>query len=546
MKKIYTLISMLILALAASPLSAQNLVQNPGMETWTSDTKPANWNIAESITKESGIKHGGSFSAKHTSASSTKKIQQVIEGVVPGKTYTVSFWYFDNDNTAKTRIWSYWLNGTATLADHEAELRPTTYSENNSQWQQYEKELVAPAGATGFRFEVRVYNQDGNNGGAVYYDDFVFSSETQIKPEPTNYPTAFAGNPAGTGISLSWVDATGSQLPDGYLIYAIIGVPKNTNDLPVDGIPVENNLDVTEGYIAWNVNYGKQAHLFPVLPGGLIYFFNIYPYTNSGSNINYKTDGTAPSAMVHLNEYQVLLHETFDTDLGVMDTYDVAGAQEWTYYHLNNEDYARISGYSGAPVANEDWLISPAINTTAAMSNISLNFRSARNYEGNALQLMKSTNYSGTGNPNNASWQDITDLADWSSGTWTWVNSGNVLLAATGGSNYYFAFKYTSTTTAAATWQVDDLLVFANVTVGQAENQRSEAQVYPNPTTEKVFVETVNSSVMSLFDLTGRAVMSEQLPAGKHEVEFGSLKRGIYFIHIQQQGHTQTIKLVVK
>ena len=78
MKKIYTLISMLILALAASPLSAQNLVQNPGMETWTSDTQPESWNIAENITKDAAIKHSGSFSANHTSASSTKKMQQVI------------------------------------------------------------------------------------------------------------------------------------------------------------------------------------------------------------------------------------------------------------------------------------------------------------------------------------------------------------------------------------------------------------------------------------------------------------------------------------
>ncbi len=545
MKKIYTLIFILAAIVAGLPVFAQNLAQNPGFETWTSDTKPANWNTAENITKESGIKHGGSFSAKHTSASATKKLQQVIDGVVPGKTYTLSYWYFDNDNAAKTRIWSYWLNGTATLPDHEAELRPGTYSTNNSGWQQYYQELVAPAEATGFRFEVRVYNQDGTNGGAVYYDDFVFSSDVELKPEPSNYPTDFEGSVNGTVISLSWNDATGQQLPDAYLIYGQLGITKNITQLPVDGTPIENNLDISQGYVAWNVSYGVEGHVFDFLPGANLFFFQIFPYTNSGSNIDYKTDGTVPGVTIELGSYSVLLHETFDADLGVMNTYNVAGAQEWTYYHLNGEDYARISGYSSGAVANEDWLISPAINTSTHDYDIKLRFRSARNYEGDALKLMKSTNYTGSGNPNNASWQDITDLADWSAGNWAWVNSGDVLLAEDGGTPQYFAFKYTSTTTDAATWQVDDLIVYCANTVGQAEYQDNTAIVYPNPANSKFIVETNSNAILTLSDLSGRIVMNQQLTRGKHEINVDPLKKGIYLVHIRQQGQTQTTKLVV-
>ncbi|HQQ13125.1 MAG TPA: hypothetical protein PK855_08175, partial [Bacteroidales bacterium] len=199
MKKIYLTLFILALISFSQTIKAQNFVQNPGMEVWTSDTQPESWTIAENTSKEATIKHSGSFSAKHTSASATKKIQQVISGITGGQTYTIQYWFLDNDNAAKTRIWSYWLNGTTTIAADEATLRPATYSENSDQWQQFNAVLTAPADANGFRFEVRVYNQDGNNGGAVYYDDFTFSGDIVIKPEPSNYPTAFVATATGTG-----------------------------------------------------------------------------------------------------------------------------------------------------------------------------------------------------------------------------------------------------------------------------------------------------------------------------------------------------------
>ena len=546
MKKIYLFSILMLIFAGMQTIQAQNFVLNPGMETWTSDTQPESWNIAENITKDAAIKHSGSFSAKHTSASSTKKMQQVIEGITAGETYTIEYWFFDNDNAAKSRIWSYWLNGTTTIAADEAVLRPSTYSENSDQWQQFSAVLVAPADATGFRFEVRVYNQDGNNGGAVYYDDFTFSGDVVIKPEPSAYHTAFAATATGTGAILSWNDATGTQLPDAYLIYAEIGIPKNTNELPVDGVPVANNLDISEGYIAWNVAYGEEAHVFETLESGVICFFQIFPYTNTGENIDYKTDGSVPSATIVVNNYQLLLHETFDADLGVMNAFSVSGEQEWTYYNFNNEDYARISGYSGGAVANEDWLISPAIVTPADYFDITLKFRSARNYDGNALQLMLSTNYSGTGNPNSASWTDITDMADWSAGTWTWIQSGDVLIAETGGTTYYIAFKYTSTTEAAATWQVDDVMVYGISSVGSPENNEEKISVYPNPASRFVNFTTSRQARVSITDLSGRIVFSETLQAGQHRLPVDQLNQGLYLLSIRQQNQTQLTKLVVE
>ncbi|KAF0131322.1 MAG: hypothetical protein FD155_986 [Bacteroidetes bacterium] len=547
MKKIYISLLLLFLIVASHSSKAQNFVINPGMETWTSDTQPEGYTIAENITKDASVVHGGSFSAKHTSASSTKKIQQVIEGITAGETYTIEYWFFDNDNAAKSRIWSYWLNGTTTIAADEAILRPATYSENSAQWQLFSAVLTAPAEATAFRFEVRAYNQDGNNGGAVYYDDFTFSGDIVIKPEPTNYPTAFEATVSGLGVNLSWIDATGEQLPDAYLIYGTKLITKEIAELPVDGIPIANNLDIGEGYIAWNVSYGEEAFNFNVLESGATYLFQIFPYTNTGENINYKTGGTVPEATFQTNNYQILLHETFDADLGVMDAYSVTGEQEWTYYNFNNEDYARISGYSGGAVANEDWLISPALVIPVTLTDITLSFRSARNYDGNTLQLYKSTDYNGTGNPNNFSWTEITDQADWSVGTWTWVQSGDVLIAEAGGSTYYIAIKYTSTTEAAATWQIDDILVYGSSSVGLNEKDDASIVLFPNPASDYVRFTTTDQAVIIITDITGRIVLKEQVAGGQNQISVNHLQKGLYLVQIEQNDKTQHLnKLVIK
>ncbi len=111
-----------------------------------------------------------------------------------------------------------------------------------------------------------------------------------FKPEPTNHVTGFSGvlgSPSYARINLIWNDATGGTIPDGYLIkgstYAFDSIT-----VPIDGIPVANS------FLVQNVAAGVQANLFSALNGGRTYYFKIFPYTNSGATINYKTDGTIP------------------------------------------------------------------------------------------------------------------------------------------------------------------------------------------------------------------------------------------------------------
>jgi hypothetical protein len=105
-----------------------------------------------------------------------------------------------------------------------------------------------------------------------------------VTPEPSNHPTDFTCLTTSTSeINLSWSDAIGAQLPDGYLIkwsdvsYAAISDP-------TDGSTANGANSVT-------VNYGVESVTIPGLTPTTQYFFKIFPYTNSGASIDYKIDG---------------------------------------------------------------------------------------------------------------------------------------------------------------------------------------------------------------------------------------------------------------
>ena len=113
-----------------------------------------------------------------------------------------------------------------------------------------------------------------------------------INPEPSNHVTDFTattGDPTYSVINVAWGDATGTQLPSGYLIKGS-SVGYDNIVAPVDGTP-EANAPLVK-----NISYGVQVASFTGLNENTTYYFKIYPYTNSGDDIDYKTDGVVPQA----------------------------------------------------------------------------------------------------------------------------------------------------------------------------------------------------------------------------------------------------------
>jgi hypothetical protein len=137
-------------------------------------------------------------------------------------------------------------------------------------------------------------------------------------------------------------------------------------------------------------------------------------------------------------------------------------AVAWTASSFGTAKFAKISGYIGGNQNSESWMISPALDLSAA-SNPILTFVTAAKFAGNPLEVWVSTNYS-SGLPSTASWTQVTGfaLSPNNPGNYTWTNSGIVSLNNFKTSNTRIAFKYLSTTAGATTYEVDDITIREN------------------------------------------------------------------------------------
>lgn len=132
------------------------------------------------------------------------------------------------------------------------------------------------------------------------------ASFTTLKAEPSNHATGFSASivtPTYSAIDVVWTDATGGTLPDGYVVKA--------STVDYTSIVVADAVTETPGTLVKIVAPGTEIAHFTGLTGSTPYFFKIFPYTNSGTNIDYKTDSppqatattdAAPSVNILINE----------------------------------------------------------------------------------------------------------------------------------------------------------------------------------------------------------------------------------------------------
>lgn len=160
------------------------------------------------------------------------------------------------------------------------------------------------------------------------------------------------------------------------------------------------------------------------------------------------------------NRCDPIFQDGFNNGFDKWYTVSVEGGQTWdidTQYG-NPGNCARMSGYDGGAQTNEDWLISKAIDLSG-LDNASLNFQTARNYSGPVMEVFLSSDYDHDTDedPYSATWTPVT--ATLSEGSWDWTGSGEIDLTDYVGGNVFVAFKYVSTSSQAATYEVDNVVV---------------------------------------------------------------------------------------
>lgn len=154
-------------------------------------------------------------------------------------------------------------------------------------------------------------------------------------------------------------------------------------------------------------------------------------------------------------------HQPFDNASGFAEfsvvSVDADAASSWYY----GNGVAEVNGYGDAAAAN-DWLISKAFN----LDDTSVEYLSFKTWtrfadngvDGPAVKLLYSSDYSGSGSPDTATWTEL-DYTSSPADSQQWTDSGAINLSGLGGSNVYFAFQYQSSGTggnSSSQWRIDD------------------------------------------------------------------------------------------
>ena len=140
----------------------------------------------------------------------------------------------------------------------------------------------------------------------------------------------------------------------------------------------------------------------------------------------------------------------------------VTGSTNWVIGSFGGDSYIKASNFAGGSnSAAEVWYISPAIDLSGATAP-ALAFKNKSKFNGDQLQIMVSTDYTGSGSPTSATWTDLTseatwdtDLADWGS----FICTGNIDLTTYKSATTYVALKYTGSSSDGTTWQIDNIQV---------------------------------------------------------------------------------------
>jgi hypothetical protein len=141
----------------------------------------------------------------------------------------------------------------------------------------------------GTTYNYRAYATN-SNGVTSYGTNLTF---TTLKLEPSNFPTAFTcGTTTTSNIPLTWTAATGAVIPDGYL------VKWSATSFAAITDPVDNTF---ESNGATTQNVVGTSYTVTGLIQGTTYYFKIWSYTNSGSDINYKLTGEPQTSCATLS-----------------------------------------------------------------------------------------------------------------------------------------------------------------------------------------------------------------------------------------------------
>ena len=211
----------------ALAVSAQNLIQNPGFETWSGGL-PDNWEKDDSIFvyQEDVVVHSGNFSVRDSLITQTQATADLFQGrfaVSENTQYVFSFWIYDNDQAGRVRHGVYWYpSGSEWCPD---------YSVDQTSWQQLSFTTTSPSGTDSALILIRAYDIDTQwDGDAIFYLDDVSFAPPASQPPIINRIWHTPINPAQAVTE----DVSAKVVDDGNIIADTLFYGVNTLNTPIN------------------------------------------------------------------------------------------------------------------------------------------------------------------------------------------------------------------------------------------------------------------------------------------------------------------------
>ncbi len=196
-------------------------------------------------------------------------------------------------------------------------------------------------------------------------------------------------------------------------------------------------------------------------------------------------------------------------------------------------------GYLPGDAAYNDWLVSPAYNTTG-LSAPTLSYYEYLNWSADAQahNVYYSTDYAG--DATTATWVLLNDVIGTDAED-TWVQRTFALPSA---ENVVVSFQYNSTY--GADWNIDDVCVQED-TLSTVDATLLDMRIYPNPSNGSYV--TIQSPVngvkyVEVFDITGKRLINTSLSADTLDVS--SISSGMYLVKVTIEGQSKTSKLIIR
>lgn len=176
--------------------------------------------------------------------------------------------------------------------------------------------------------------------------------------------------------------------------------------------------------------------------------------------------GTTPDDPVTPPVAGPLFSETFGAGMGDFTTENVTLPEGLSYIFKADTQfgYIKASAYaSGKNYASEAYLVSPVFDATKA-SKLTAKFDQALNFFA-SIDAAK-TEATIVARVEGGEWQTLTIPTYPEKTGWTFVNTGDIDLAAFDGKKFQIAFRYTSTDTKAGTWEIKNFEINGEGTLG--------------------------------------------------------------------------------